>query len=143
MMMILGYFIFSLHTAAYDEFSRATGQRWSSHERIGKRHTYQYLGVGEEEINLSGSIYPAFAGDPISLELIRKMSDEGEPHILISGTGKVFGQYIIEDLSEKRTLFFDNGAAQRIDFSLKLKRYDDDSDENRNIVDAIPVQNSI
>ena len=137
MQMILGYFIFSLSTACFDDFSRAYGQRWSSHERIGRRHTYQYLGIDEEEINLSGTIYPAFDGEPLSLDLIKSMSGKGEPYMLIAGTGFVLGEYIILDVSDKRSEFMNNGAAQKIEFSIKLKRYDDNSDSLGTIVDAL------
>lgn len=137
MQMILGSFIFSLSTASFDDFSRAVGQRWSSHERIGKRHTYQYLGVDEEEINLSGTIYPAFEGQPLSLDFIKGMAGKGQPYMLISGMGHVFGEYIIRQVEDKRSLFMDNGASQKIDFSIKLTRYDDDSTPLESISDAL------
>lgn len=137
MQMILGYFIFSLSTASFDDFSRAVGQRWSSHERIGKRHTYQWLGVDEEQISLSGTIYPAFDGEPLSLDVLKIMASKGVPYIMISGTGFVLGEYIILEVSDKRSEFMDNGAAQKIDFSITLKRYDDEDDALETINDAL------
>lgn len=137
--MTLGFFPFMLETASFDDFDHSTGFKWSSHERIGKRSTHQYLGVDEETVELSGTIYPAFVGQTLSLKSLRNMASNGKPYILISGTGHVLGEFIILDVKDKRSNFMDNGAAQKIDFSLSLKRYDDDKSLLETITDALPM----
>ncbi|MNF08014.1 Phage P2 GpU [compost metagenome] len=53
------------------------------------------------------------------------MADTGKAWPLVEGTGRIYGAWVIESLSETRTVFFRDGAARRIEFTLTLKRIDD------------------
>ena len=125
MMMSLGMFVFSLQTLAYQEFQRQTAWRHGSTNRIGTNPALQFLGKGDEIVTLPGTLLPELAGSPASLDELRKMADTGKAWALVEGTGLVYGLYVIESMSETRTLFFKDGAARRIEFSLSLKRLDD------------------
>lgn len=125
MMMALGTFVFSLADLAYQELQRSTGWRHGSSERIGARAARQYLGPGDDTIQLSGLVAPELTGDPASLDLLRSMADDGQPLSLVDGAGIVHGAFVIEDLQETRTLFFSDGAARRIEFQLSLTRVDE------------------
>jgi phage protein U len=126
MMMALGMFVFSLETLAYQEFQRQTQWRHGSTSRIGTNPARQYLGRGDDTITLPGVLLPALAGTPTSLDVLRDMADSGKAWALVEGTGRVYGAWIIESLGETRTLFFPDGAARRIEFTLTLQRIDDD-----------------
>ncbi|MTZ12795.1 oxidoreductase [Pseudomonas sp. JL972] len=125
MMMALGMFVFSLETLAYQEFQRQTEWRHGSTSRIGTNPARQYLGRGDDSITLPGVLLPALAGSQLSLDALRTMADTGKAWPLVEGTGKIYGTWIIESLSETRTLFFRDGQARRIEFTLVLKRIDD------------------
>ncbi len=125
MMMALGMFVFSLETLAYQEFQRQTEWRHGSTSRIGTNPARQYLGRGDDSITLPGVLLPALAGSQLSLDALRTMADTGKAWPLVEGTGKIYGTWIIESLSETRTLFFRDGQARRIEFTLTLKRIDD------------------
>ncbi|WP_415844664.1 phage tail protein [Stutzerimonas zhaodongensis] len=125
MMMALGMFVFSLETLAYQEFQRHTEWRHGSTSRIGTNPARQYMGRGDDSITLPGVLLPALAGTQLSLDTLRYMADTGKSWPLVEGTGKVYGTWIIESLSETRTLFFRDGQARRIEFTLLLKRIDD------------------
>lgn len=125
MMMALGMFVFSLETLAYQEFQRQTDWRHGSTSRIGTNPARQYLGRGDDSITLPGVLLPALAGSPLSLDTLRMMADTGKAWPLVQGDGRIFGLWVIESLSETRTLFFRDGAARRIEFNLKLTRIDD------------------
>ncbi|MCQ2035186.1 phage tail protein [Stutzerimonas kunmingensis] len=125
MMMALGMFVFSLETLAYQEFQRQTEWRHGSTSRIGINPARQYLGRGDDSITLPGVLLPALAGTQLSLDTLRTMADTGKAWPLVEGTGKIYGTWIIESLSETRTLFFRDGQARRIEFTLTLKRIDD------------------
>ncbi|MNG40618.1 Phage P2 GpU [compost metagenome] len=43
----------------------------------------------------------------------------------MEGTGRIHGLFVIESLSETRALFFSDGAARRIEFTIKLTRVDE------------------
>ncbi|MCQ4321468.1 phage tail protein [Stutzerimonas stutzeri] len=125
MMMALGMFIFSLETLAYQEFQRQTEWRHGSTSRIGTNPARQYMGRGDDSITLPGVLLPGLAGSQLSLDALRTMADTGKAWPLVEGTGKIYGTWIIESLSETRTLFFRDGQARRIEFTLLLKRLDD------------------
>lgn len=125
MMMALGMFIFSLETLAYQELQRQTDWRHASTSRIGTNPARQFLGRGEDTITLPGVLLPALAGTQLSLDTLRYMADTGKAWPLVEGTGKIYGVWVIESLSETRTIFFRDGAARRIEFNLVLKRIDD------------------
>lgn len=125
MMMALGMFVFSLETLAYQEFQRQTDWRHGSTSRIGTNPARQYLGRGEDSITLPGVLLPGLAGSPLGLDTLRTMADTGKAWPLVQGDGRIFGLWVIESLSETRTLFFRDGAARRIEFNLKLSRIDD------------------
>ncbi|MDM1022079.1 phage tail protein [Acinetobacter sp. VNK23] len=120
MMMIFGMFPFSIKTAVYDQLQRSTNWRHASNSRVGEMPAYQFAGRGEDTISLEGSIVPEF-GAPMSISALRVMGDTGKAFPLISGTGKVFGLYVLEDLQETQTLFLKN-KARKIEFSIKLKQ---------------------
>ena len=127
MMMALGMFIFSLPTLAYQELQRQTDWRHPSSSRVGTNPARQFAGRGDDAITLPGVVLPELAGTPISLDALRYMADTGKAWPLVEGTGRILGIWVIEDVSETRTLFFRDGAARRIEFTLKLARVDDGS----------------
>ncbi|MNJ42387.1 Phage P2 GpU [compost metagenome] len=125
MMLSLGMFVFSLHTLAYQEMQRQTEWRHAANNRIGAQPARQFLGRGEDEVTLPGVLLPELAGSMVSLDALRQMADTGKAWPMVEGTGRLCGLWVIESLSETRTLFFQDGAPRRIEFNLKLKRIDD------------------
>lgn len=121
-MMTLGLFVFGMDTLAYQDFKRSQEWRHPSQARIGVRPGSQFLGPGDDKITLSGWYSPEISQGLVSLETLRTMADMGESWPLIEGTGRIYGFYVIESLEEGRTIFLDNGAAQRTEFTLALKR---------------------
>ncbi|MET1080298.1 MAG: phage tail protein [Pseudomonas sp.] len=126
MLMTLGMFVFQLPTLAYQDFQRQTSWRHPSQSRVGAPSTSQFLGRGDDTITLTGVLMTEISGGVEPLDTVRVMADKGEAWPLVEGTGVIYGLYVIEDLTEGRTLFFSDGAARRIDFTLSLKRVDDD-----------------
>jgi phage protein U len=125
MMMALGMFVFGMPTLAYQEFQRQTEWRHGSTSRIGVRPARQFLGPGDDSITLPGVLVPELTGSVLSLDVLRIMGDTGKAWPMIEGTGRIYGIYVIESLNETRMLFFPDGAARRIEFTLSLKRIDE------------------
>lgn len=125
MMLALGMFIFSLPTLAYQQLQRQTDWRHAANSRIGAQPALQFLGRGADDITLPGVLLPELAGSMMSLDEIRAMANTGKAWALVEGTGRVYGLFVIENLSETRSVFFQDGTARRIEFSLTLKRVDD------------------
>ncbi|MGK5016508.1 phage tail protein [Janthinobacterium sp. HLS12-2] len=54
------------------------------------------------------------------------MADTGKSWILIQGTGRILGSYRITSMTEGRSILDGSGGARRVEFSIALKRDDDD-----------------
>lgn len=125
-MMALGEFRFSIGTAAYQSLTRSASFRWSAQERIGRAPALQFMGPGEETIQLEGAIFPQYRGGAGQVEAMRIMAGKGEPLTLVDGRGRYWGSYVIRQVGEAGSAFLDDGAARKIEFSLELARYGDD-----------------
>lgn len=126
MMLSLGMFVFSLSTLAYQELQRQTNWRHASNNRVGAPPALQFVGRGEDTITLPGIILPELAGSVLSLDALRLMANTGKAWPMVEGTGRIYGLWVIESLSETKTVFFRDGTPRRIEFTLTLKRTDDD-----------------
>lgn len=124
MMMALGLFVFALETAPYQEFQQQIGWRHPSNNRVGRRPSRQFTGLDDETVTLSGVLLPELTGGDNTIEVLRQMGNTGMAFVLIDGSGRYYGMFEIDSLSVTRTLFFKDGKARRIEFSLKLTRVD-------------------
>ena len=140
MLMTLGLFVFSINTLSYQSLQRTTTWRHNNQNRIGNTPSYQYLGPGEDNKSLSGWIAPELAGSALSLNRLRQMANTGEPYVIVDGTGKVHGLWVIQQITETKTLFYPNGEAKRIEFSINLSHVSDDRiNEVSLITDALSL----
>ncbi|MNS54038.1 Phage P2 GpU [compost metagenome] len=128
MMMTLGWFVFGLRTFAPQSQQDSRSWRHPSNARIGTAPAYQFTGRDDETSTLSGALYPEITGGPVSLDLLHSMADTGEAFPLLRGDGVMRGYFVIEGTSVTRSEFFRDGAARKIEFTLKLKRVDDEID---------------
>jgi phage protein U len=133
-MMAFGQFIFMLRTAPYQELKHTHGWRHPTNSRVGLRPARQYIGPDDETVTLSGTLYPELTGGRVSLDQLKAMADQGQPAALIQGDGTVYGHFVITGLEETYTLFFADGAARKIDFSLSLARVDDGRNSDWRII---------
>ena len=122
MLMALGMFIFDLPTLAHDELQRRASWRHARSARVGARDATQFVGPGEETINLSGAVYAEIADGRVSIDDLRTRAASGEAWPLLDGTGTVFGDFVIEAIDERHAYLMTDGRAQRIDFAIDLLR---------------------
>ncbi len=125
MMMTLGLFVFTLSTVPYQNLNRTTEYRWPTNSRVGLPPAAQFLGPGNDHITLSGILLPELTGGRLSLLALETMAAKGKAWPLIEGTGTIYGMYVVTGYNETRTLFFTDGAARRIEFTLDLMRVDE------------------
>jgi len=124
MMMSLGQFVFSLPTLAYHEFQRQMEWKHPATSRVGERDAHQYVGKGDETINLTGWIAPGFNGNLDSLAELCSMADKGDAYVLVEGTGRVYGEFVITNMTEGKSVFLEDGYPRKVDFTVSLKRVD-------------------
>lgn len=125
-MMALGLFVFGVKTLPYQQLQRHQQWRHPSVSRVGRRPARQFTGPGDDDITLSGTLYPELTGGKVSLDLVRALADTGKAWPLLQGDGTFYGHYVIESIDETASFFFPDGRARRIEFSLKLVRVDDE-----------------
>lgn len=124
-MIKLGAYVFSLDTAAYQQLTRATAYRWQAVERFNQLAALQFTGPGEDSITLNGVILPVFKGGLGQLNAMREEAAKGEPMLMVDGRGYVHGRWVIMSVNETQKNFERNGAPLQIDFSLRLRKYDE------------------
>ena len=125
--MMLGGFMFSIDTAAYQELTRTNEYRWPAQERVTREAALQYVGPGAESISLKGVIYPHYRGGLGQMQRLREEAALGEPRLLVDGNGNFWGNFVIERVQETRTIFYADGTPRKIEFSLDLKLYGEDA----------------
>jgi len=121
--MMLGDFMFSLNTAAYQESQRQTEYRWESQTVMGAHEILQYCGPGQETITLPGVIYPEWRGGTGQLDKVRALAATGKPQTLITASGGILGDYVVVSVQESRKVFAALGIPKKIEFQIELRRY--------------------
>lgn len=127
MLMAFGQFVFETDTLSFTELQRQRSWNHASNPVAKGRAKRQYIGVGDETVNLSGLIYEAQGfGKRQSVDDLAMMADRGTAYTLVDGSGYLYGVYIIEGLDDSRSILLFNGVPRKIDFAIKLTRVDDD-----------------
>ncbi len=125
-LMQLGAFQFSVDYVSYQSLKRSQSYRWSSQARISRRPAQQFVGVGEEKVDFTGTIYPRSAREIDAMTTLRGLAEQGTPQQLTDGAGLIWGQWVILSLDETQTIFIGNGWPKKITFQIHLKRYGED-----------------
>jgi len=125
-LLALGGFKFKLKTAPFKTKQTEKSANFAKNSRVGQRSAYQFLGVDNEKITLSGKLLPPLTGGKKDLLKLEKMMETGESYTLVDGNGFVIGSFIINSISNTDDLFFKDGMPRKTQFTLKLTRVDDD-----------------
>jgi phage protein U len=131
-MLMLGPYVFSIDTAAYQSLTRTTNYKWSKQERVNNKSAKQYISEPEDSITLNGVIYPEFSSGLLQLDLLRSLAATGKPQLLVASPtslqGFSFGYWIIENIQETQTYFLPGGVPRKIEFSLQLSDFGNSND---------------
>jgi phage protein U len=123
-MLRLGSINFALNTAVYQEMQRTAEYNWPGQERFGQLAALQYTGPGEETMTLPGVIYPTYKGSANAIANLRTLASLGQPQMLMDSQGKLYGNWVIVRVEEKRSEFALLNMPKKIEFSVTLKRFD-------------------
>lgn len=133
----LGEYTFELSTAAFQQLQRQTGYRWERLARLGRAPAAQFLGAGDDDITLTGSIYPHFRGGLGQVGAMRAQAGKGEALALtyaFERVGQYCGLWCIKQVQETRTLLHKDGTPRRIDFTLALLAYGEDDSQQGGLI---------
>lgn len=121
-MMQLGDFRFSTHTAAYQTLQQRNHYHWATHRRIKGNDHHQFMGRSIS-CSLKGEIYPHYRGGLAQIERLNHYAAKGEPQIWVDGLGHVNGLWIVKSIDEIHTLFMNAGQPKKQTFTLELKKH--------------------
>ncbi len=124
--IILSGFIFGIDDAGYEKLSRSSNYRWPAQNRIQHRVAHQFVGEGNEAISINGYIHPEMGVGMYKLDDLRALAAGGQPHIVVTMHGKIFGKFVIVSVKDDFSGLLDDGKARRVDFVVELKRYGED-----------------
>ncbi|MGL5343228.1 MAG: phage tail protein [Plesiomonas sp.] len=124
MMLSLGLFVFMLKTVPYQELQLQKAWRHPTNGRIGLRPSSQFLGPDNDTITLTGTLFPVLTGGRFSMLTLEQMADTGKAWSLLDGAGTIYGMFLIESISQTKKVFFRDGSARQIEFTIVLKQAD-------------------
>ncbi|MFT0892750.1 phage tail protein [Pseudochelatococcus sp. G4_1912] len=122
--MSLGPYAFEAHGFGYTDITRSLTTSWSSVDVVDRMEVLQWTGPKSEAVSIKGVLFPAEFGGEDSLEGIRSAAQKGEPLMLVSLDGGVFGQFVIEAVNEERAFIDPRGMPRKNAWSIELKRFE-------------------
>lgn len=139
-LMMWGSFIFQLSTLAYNKLTVQDSWSWVSQGLIGKRDKLQYTGKKAPTIKFDCELYDSFINpslltktrekygmlnalsvDPV--EHLRLQGNLQQPFMLVTGSGKVMGYWVLTDISQVMDSFRPSSEARHQVISLNLQFY--------------------
>lgn len=130
MLLALGDFAFTIDDVLFDRLRRRRSWRHPANDRVHARAASQFAGPGDDDISIGGVLAPGQLGRADALEDLAAMADTGRAFALVDGEGFVYGAFVILDLDEDKRHFLADGQALVVDFTLSLRRVDDDEGQS-------------
>lgn len=122
-MLALGSYRFAVATGGFEKLTRNRTWRWVSQDRIGRPPALQFVGPGEDKVNISGVIYPHFRGGLRQVDMMAAQANRAAPLSFMDGMGRWWGNFVVLSCQETRTTFMSDGAPRKMEFELELQRY--------------------
>ncbi len=122
---VLGYFPFTTATVPFQELSETKTYKHPTHQTVGAMNPPSQFTGAESSISISAELRPEITGGNVSISLLEKMADTGQPWPLILGRGKMMGSYVITKISKTETELMHNGKPRSIQFSMELQKVSD------------------
>jgi len=117
-LMAWGDVRFSLSTIAYDEMARSLAARIAPQNIIGARPTLHCLGLDQETLDLSATLFPYHLPNNGGLTQLNTLrAAVGTSALLVSGAGgqgSNLDTWALTSVGDTRTEFLPGGAAQKI-----------------------------
>lgn len=114
-------------TVAHQSLKRTHEYRWAKQDRLLRTPARQFVGAGDEGIDLEGYLLPHYTGGADSITALRLAAARGEPQELIDHFGAVYGRYVVESIQETGSELDALGQPRRVDFSVSLSAYGEDA----------------
>lgn len=126
-LLSLGPVQFLAGNLAHQTIARSVDYRWPAQERLSRAPARQFLGRGEETIELSGYTLTHYTGGAETLTRLRALADQGEPQTLIDASGAVLGLYVLTRVEATGSELDASGRPLMLEFRLSLAAYGEDA----------------
>ncbi|MDY3572312.1 phage tail protein [Enterobacter hormaechei] len=147
-LLMWGDFLFQLSTLAYSRLTLSDSWTWASQGRIGRADLVQYTGKKQPTLRFDCEQYETLVNtsllstvlgqnglmngaseDPV--EHLRLQANLKTPLMLVAGTGKVMGFWVLTEINQVMDEFRPDSKAKHQNITLTLQYYDSTlSDEN-------------
>ena len=122
---VLGYFPFTTTTVPFQELSETKTYKHPTHQTVGAMNPPSQFTGKESSLTINAELRPEITGGNMSIALLEKMADTGQPWPLILGRGKLMGSYVITKISKTESELMHSGAPRSIQFSMDLQKVSD------------------
>jgi phage protein U len=122
MLYQLGAAQFEVAPVNIHQVKRQVGADFAAKDIVGAPRPREFVGEADEQITLSGKIFPAHFGGLGGLAAMEAMARSGQPQMLVRGDGAVLGWYVIVKLSEQQSYLDQNGVGKIIEFEMTLMK---------------------
>lgn len=122
-LMSLDQYLFEVWGTNVDRASQKDSWNWVEHETAVDIPDLEYTGAGAPTAGLSGMIFPFVYGELGAIEKLRNLGRQARPMILMDGTGKKWGHYVITGLEQNNESLAMDGIPRKITWRLDLKKF--------------------
>lgn len=116
----LGPVEFSVPEGTFDELTRDTSYRVDVPEPLEGLGAPVGRGVESDIMTIRGVVFPGSTGNQSSVQRLRDLAETRKSALLVDGTGRLLGHWMISRVSERKSVFLDPGVARRIEYDLTL-----------------------
>ena len=118
----LGFFIFSPSTGTYEEMERRWNTRRAALDVIGRKPVKHWMGRGDSELILRGSIWPEIQPSGLwTLEALAAVAGTGRPLPVLMGYGRFLGLWGIAEMGVTDRLAQRGGVPGERGFEIVLE----------------------
>jgi hypothetical protein len=130
MLYALGPLVFEVAPFNTHEVNRTHAADFAAKDLLGRRKSHEFVGAGDEKIEMHGKLFPQKLGGLDGLALLDGMRASGTPYMLLRGDGTPLGWFVIERVQEKSSHLDAKGVGRLIEFDIELTRDDAPSPAN-------------
>ena len=120
MLCSLGGFVFKLKETEYERLVKKNVFNYAKRDRIGMNPTYHSVRGWEESFEFSGQLVTKPYG---SLDPLVNIAKGKKPVQLTFASGESL-RVIIQEITQTKKTFFDNGRSVFIEFKAKVTKYE-------------------
>lgn len=120
MLMQLGVLTFEVYPFNADQVMRDTGADFAAKDVMSTRRSREFMGEADENIQITGRLFPERFGGLDGLETLDAMRASGIAQLLVRGDGKNMGWFLIERVNERSGFLDREGVGRLIDFSINI-----------------------